>query len=133
MINADGRNTDKNQIRQCRILDLVLAREIDLLFDDRILAEYRDVLARPKFRFDASHSASLLTFLQLSGKHIVAPPLPRIEDVEILDKDDLPFAEVAFAGKATSVVTGNVKHFTFLAGYQMPVLTPRQFMETWKY
>lgn len=114
-----------------RILDLVLAGKIQVLFDDRILAEYRDVLARPKFSFNASHVASFLAFLRLSGKHVVAPPIPGIENASIPDRDDLPFAEVALAGKAAFIVTGNVKHFVFLATYPIPVLTPRQFMEAW--
>lgn len=114
-----------------RILDLVLAGKIQLLFDDRMLAEYRDVLTRPKFNFDTVKVTSIFAFLQLSGKHIVAPPLPGIENMEIADIDDLPFAEVAFAGNATSLVTGNVRHFTFFAKYQISILTPRQFMETW--
>ncbi|HFQ94840.1 MAG TPA: putative toxin-antitoxin system toxin component, PIN family [Anaerolineae bacterium] len=114
-----------------RILDLLLAGQIQAVFDDRILAEYRDVLARPKFNFNAAHTASLLAFLRLSGKHVVAPPLPGIEIASLPDSDDLPFAEVAFAGNAAFIVTGNVKHFTFLAAYPISVLTPRQFMEAW--
>ena len=114
-----------------RILDLILASQIQLLFDDRMLAEYRQVLARPKFKFDAVHVASFLAFLQLSGKHIVAPPLPGMENVTIVDTDDLPFAEVALAGEAAAVITGNVKHFAYLSNYPVPVLTPRQFMDSW--
>ena len=34
-----------------RILDMAMAGELRLLYDDRILSEYRDVLLRPKFSF----------------------------------------------------------------------------------
>jgi hypothetical protein len=33
--------------KRLRVLDLVLTGEIDVATDDRILAEYREVLARP--------------------------------------------------------------------------------------
>ena len=35
-----------------RILDMAMAGELRLLYDDRILSEYRDVLLRPKFSFE---------------------------------------------------------------------------------
>ncbi|MDI6769102.1 MAG: hypothetical protein QMD04_05440 [Anaerolineales bacterium] len=46
---------------------------------------------------------------------------------EIPDPADLPFAEVAVAAGVDALVTGNVRHFTFLAEYKVKVLTPAQF------
>lgn len=114
-----------------RIVDLVLAGKIQVLFDDRILAEYRDVLARPRFQFNAAHVASFLTFLRLSGRHVIAPPIPGIELASLPDGEDLPFAEVALAGGEAFLVTGNVKHFDFLADHPISVLTPCQFLDAW--
>jgi predicted nucleic acid-binding protein len=47
---------------------------------------------------------------------------------EIPDPADLPFAEVAVAAGVDALVTGNIRHFTFLAEYGVKVLTPAKFV-----
>jgi len=39
--------------KAARVLDLVIRGDIRILYDDRILSEYREVLLRPKFGFEA--------------------------------------------------------------------------------
>ena len=90
-----------------RVLDLVMAAEVTLLYDDRILAEYREVLLRPRFGFDPSDVEALLDFLVSEGEQVVSAPLPII----LPDPDDLPFLEVAVAGLVSALVTGNGQHF----------------------
>jgi putative PIN family toxin of toxin-antitoxin system len=79
------------------ILQLVLDGRLQLCIDDRILAEYGRVLRRPKFRFDDSHVATLLSYIEYTGHHV------QVEDVrfKLPDPDDLPFLEVADAGSLT--------------------------------
>jgi len=90
-----------------RVLDLVLLQELKPVFDDRILAEYREVLRRDKFGFSPDDVDDLLTFIEAEGQRIVAPPL----DVSLSDPDDLPFLEVAVAAGADVLVTGNPRHY----------------------
>ena len=56
-----------------RILDMVLLGDLRLVYDDRILAEYREVLARPRFGFDLNDVADLLHYLEAEGVVVTAP------------------------------------------------------------
>jgi putative PIN family toxin of toxin-antitoxin system len=110
-----------------RIVDGLVAEELRALFDDRVLDEYRDVLERPKFNFGAREIDDLLDQLVAAGEHVAAPPL----SVELPDVDDLPFMEVAVAGGADALVTGNARHFPRLARSGVKVLSPSEFVELW--
>ncbi|RLC74149.1 MAG: putative toxin-antitoxin system toxin component, PIN family, partial [Chloroflexi bacterium] len=74
-----------------RVIDLVLLKELKPVFDDRILAEYREVLRREKFNFNPEDIDALLAFFEAEGEKVIAPPL----DVSLPDPDDRPFLEVA--------------------------------------
>ena len=50
------------------VLDLVLARQVRIAFDERIFAEYTDVLARPEFEFPPGHVHTVLDFLWRLGE-----------------------------------------------------------------
>ncbi len=104
-----------------RVLDLTAAGALVLLYDDRILAEYREVLFRPRFRFPVADVSVLLAFVEWSGEAMVALPL----GVELPDPDDLPFLEVAGAGGADALVTGNPRHFRPTRGkHRVKVVSP---------
>ena len=104
-----------------RVLDLTAAGALVLLYDDRILAEYREVLFRPRFGFPAADVSVLLAFVEWSGEAVVALPL----GVELPDPDDLPFLEVAVAGGADALVTGNPRHFRPTRGiHRLKVVSP---------
>lgn len=111
-----------------RILDLVTSGRVLLLFDDRILAEYRDVLARPRLRIPPVEAAGILDLIERDGLLTVAAPLA----AELPDPDDLPFLEVAVAGQVDALVTGNVRHFSPAPGLiEVPVLAPAAFLTLW--
>lgn len=112
-----------------RVLDLILAGEIRVTYDDRILSEYAEVLARPKLAIRPSRARAVLGFLQLAGIHISAVPL---QITQVPDPDDLPFAEVAVTSHADALVTGNPKHFAFLNKHSVPVLSPSAFLDRWR-
>jgi uncharacterized protein len=90
-----------------RILDMIVSQPVPVLYDDRILTEYRQVLERPRFGFDYSAVASLLDFIEFSGEHMSCASM----DIVLPDPTDLPFLEVAITGMADALVTGNTKHF----------------------
>jgi putative PIN family toxin of toxin-antitoxin system len=106
-----------------RVLDLALSGEIRLAYDDRVMAEYREVLARPKFGFSPEDVADVLAFLEADGEPVTALPL----SCELPDADDLPFLEVAAHAEAT-LVTGNTAHYPASFRGAVVVLTPAEFL-----
>ncbi|QLQ06156.1 MAG: PIN domain-containing protein [Anaerolineae bacterium] len=59
-----------------RMLDMVLSGDLRAAFDDRLLAEYREALARPKFSFAPEDVAVVLAYLEADGEPVTARPLP---------------------------------------------------------
>lgn len=102
-----------------RVLDAVLAGVLELALDNRILDEYREVLARPKFALPASAVHDLLAFLAGTAEHLVAAP---VKD-PLPDESDRPFLEVAQTAGAI-LVTGNARHFPARARRGLQVLGP---------
>jgi putative PIN family toxin of toxin-antitoxin system len=111
-----------------QIVDLVLAGEIQLACDTRILAEYRDVLARPELGIDQSQSEEVLRYIEQSATVVTTQSWPE----PLPDPDDEAFLCVAEISKALCLVTGNVKHFPARARRDVRVLTPRQFMDSFQ-
>lgn len=109
-----------------RIVDLILGARIQVLYDDRILAEYRDVLTRPQLAIEPSLAQAVVGYVRLSGEQVMGLPL---DNGTLPDPDDLPFAEVAISGKADMLVTGNMKHFSGLKERGVTVLSPAQCLE----
>jgi putative PIN family toxin of toxin-antitoxin system len=110
-----------------RIVDLILGAHIQVLYDDRILAEYLDVLARPQLAIEPSLAQAVIGYIRLSGAHVMALPMDKNA---LPDPDDLPFAEVAMTGEADMLVTGNMKHFSRLKERSVTVLSPAQCLES---
>lgn len=107
-------------------LQLVLQGAVTLLADSRVLAEYDEVTARPRFAFDAAERRLLLETLGAIAEPVVARPLR----LALTDPEDRVFVEVAVAGRADAIVTGNVRHFVLRRGkLTVPVLTPRQLVD----
>lgn len=111
-----------------RIVDLFLDGSVTLLVDDRIVMEYREVLARPRFRFDPVDVDAVLSLIDTAGERVAAGPL----SVTVQDPYDLPFLEVAHTGKADALVTGNARHFRGAAAVGVHVLSPAAFVKRWR-
>ncbi|MBM4368634.1 MAG: PIN domain-containing protein, partial [Deltaproteobacteria bacterium] len=110
-----------------RVLDGVVAGSLGLLCDDRILAEYHDVLARPRLKIDPEERDRLLDYLDRVAERVTAPPLA----VALPDPDDLPFLEVAVAACADALVTGNLRDFPPEARHGARVEAPATFVARW--
>jgi len=109
-----------------RILDLILDGKIQLLYDDRILGEYQEVLLRPELSIQPGHVQAILSYLRLAGKRVSAMPL----FIDILpDQDDLPCIEVAITGEAEAIVTGNRKHFVAVPSVEGKIYSPQEFLK----
>jgi putative PIN family toxin of toxin-antitoxin system len=110
-----------------RIVDLFLAGEVTLLADDRILAEYRAVLRRPKFSLDDADVSDFLYLLEAESERVAATPL----GYKLPDQSDRAFLEVALAGGAESLVTGNVRHFRLPQVGRLSIDSPAEFVRRW--
>jgi putative PIN family toxin of toxin-antitoxin system len=108
-----------------RIVDQLLAGAVTALYDDRVLSEYRAVLVRPVFGFRAADVDTLIDAIERDGEAVVttvwAGTLP--------DPTDLAFLEVALAGRADALVTGNARHFRPVLGrHAISIITPAAFL-----
>jgi len=110
-----------------RVLDLLTTGDLQAVYDDRIAAEYRQVLARPRFGFHPEAVAHLLDYLFTEGLPLVARPLPPA----LPDRGDQPFWEVAIEAGAP-LITGNLKYFPTEACTGIEVLAPAAFIERWR-
>lgn len=90
-----------------QIVDLIITGEIDVACDSRILAEYRDVVARPELRIKQSDAEDVLQYLERIALRVTPARWPEA----LPDPDDEPFLAVAEAAQAVCLVTGNVRHF----------------------
>jgi putative PIN family toxin of toxin-antitoxin system len=103
------------------LLNAILNEEVTLLFDNRIFAEYRRVLGRPRFGFSEEMIEPLLEYLTSAGEFVAADYSGR----HFEDAEDKKFYEVAVTGNADYLVTGNVRHFP-----EDPlIINPRDFAE----
>ncbi len=109
-----------------RILDMVLAGAYLLAYDDRLLAEYTEVLERPRLGFAPELTRVVLDHLRLVGLHVAAPPLMGVDPP---DPTDRPFAEVALAAPADALITGTTQHLAFLSGTAIRVVSPADFWD----
>lgn len=107
-----------------RIIHMVSAGELTLFLDARILSEYNEVLRRPRFGFDEEKIAALLDYIMYRGLIVASSPLQH----SLPDPDDEPFLEVALAGKAVCLVTGNQKHFPAGRCQGGKILSPGEFL-----
>jgi uncharacterized protein len=109
-----------------RVLDLVLSGEVVVAHDDRLFAEWRDVMYREKFGFDRRDVEIVLGFMESEGIGIKAPPL----GANLPDPDDVPFLEVAHATGA-ALITGNMKHYPEEERRGVEVMGAAEFLEKW--
>jgi len=115
-----------------RIIDMITLGRLQCVYDDRIMAEYWEVLSRPKFQavISARERRDILDYVARAGIHVVAGPL-RKDAPASPDPDDVPFVEVAVAGGAEIIITGNVQHFSYVRNQQwvIKILSPRDCYE----
>jgi putative PIN family toxin of toxin-antitoxin system len=103
-----------------KILNLLLAGRLTLLFDNRILFEYIHVLKREKFGFSDDVITPFIDFIKNEGIYVHAEPL----NISFPDIDDKKFYEVFKSGQADYLITGNLIHFP----KEINLLNPTNFL-----
>ena len=94
------------------------------IVSDAVLAEYREVLARPRLAIDKSKAETALASIRDASILVTAKNVVYAST----DPDDNRFLECAQAGDADYLVTGNLKHFPQQWG-TTPIVSPRQFID----
>jgi putative PIN family toxin of toxin-antitoxin system len=104
-----------------RVLDAVLDGRVKLVYDARILVEYRDVLHRPRLKLAPAKITAFLTALQ--SQKIVTPTALSVYGP---DADDIVFVEAALATTDRTIVTGNLADYPPEILHGARVLPPAQ-------
>lgn len=106
------------------VTEETLTGRIIPLLNDEIIAEYRDVLNRPKFRFPADAVEVVINELIKRGIFLNGETVDEI----IPDPKDAVFYQVVMEARKSDpayLVTGNLKHFPVKSF----IVTPREMLE----
>ena len=103
-----------------RVLDLLVGKQITPLYNDEVIAEYRDVLNRPKFPFDRQEVAELIDFIIEIGVDTARTQFDEGMPVE----DDRVFYEISLTEEDSFLVTGKIKHYPHVS----KVVSPAEFI-----
>jgi len=108
-----------------RIVEWLRNGEVQAVVDDRIMAEYAEVLARPVLRLPVAEVELVLASIRTRAFSVEAAAIHLTH--ELPDPDDAPFLECAQTA-GVPLVTGNIRHFPKSATKGVSVLTPAQFV-----
>ena len=102
-------------------LETLLSGEVTPLYNDEIIAEYKEVLHREQFKLPAQMVDGIIRRIQENGISS-----QRVHsDESFPDADDVVFYEVALSREDSFLVTGITKHFP-----KTPiVVTPLEFLK----
>jgi len=106
------------------LVALAIQKQVRLFLSPAILEEYTEVLTRPKFPFDPKMVETFLRDLKRAAA-VVVHPTTRVTAAP--HEPDNRFLECAKAAHAEYLVTGNKKHFPFLAFEGTRIVSPAEF------
>lgn len=110
------------------IKDLFIEQKFQLCISDELLAEYYEVLARPKFsKFQDFFIRAETLLVEIETK--ATKYNPNITLDLISDDDDNMILELADECLADFVITGNTTDFTFLTYKQTKIVTPKEYWD----
>jgi putative PIN family toxin of toxin-antitoxin system len=108
------------------VFNLAIVGDIQWSVSEPILAEYNDVLHRPRLAIDPAKAGEALR--RIRSVALLVHPTSGVAAAS--DPDDNVFLECAQAADAAYLVTGNIRHFP--ARWETTrIVTPRQFIDIW--
>ena len=112
----------KDNAATVQVFKRILGGDVIPLYSNETMAEYREVLARRKFKFDNEVVNYVLSAIEKFGMLVTPSPTGSV----LPDLDDLPFYEIVMERIDDNpyLVTGNIKHFT----NERFVVTPSEFL-----
>jgi putative PIN family toxin of toxin-antitoxin system len=117
LIHADG--------APGRIVDLLRSGVLQPVVDDRILAEYANVLRRPFLRtyISAWECEHIMEYLRHNSWYVTATLV--VHDMPY--PGDIPFLEIAL-GEQAPLITGNRRHFPAISARACEIYSPADFL-----
>lgn len=113
--------TKNEQSATFRVAKLLQQGKFKALYNEEILAEYQEVLSRPKFNFPKEAIATIIAYVKEYGIHSDRVPY----NEKMPDEDNRVFYEVALSKEDAYLITGNQKHFPVTP----IVVTPAEMLE----
>ena len=102
------------------IIDQITDQKLQVCYSQEILAEYVEVLSRPRFNFNKEDRDNFVQGVQWFGL-LAQPPA---SSVPLPDEDDRCFYDVAKFCDAV-LITGNTKHYPA----EPFIVTPSEFLD----
>jgi putative PIN family toxin of toxin-antitoxin system len=113
------------------INDFFIEQKFQLCISDELLAEYREVLARPKFsKFQDFFIRAEALLVEIEAKATRYVPTTTIDLIS--DDDDNMILELADECLADFVITGNTTDFRFPTYKQTKIVTPKEYCENYQ-
>ena len=103
-----------------KIFKMFLTEALKLIYSEDIIAEYEDVLYRPRLRILAEDADIVLVAIRQHGELVA--PIP--STFPMTDEDDRCFYDAAKIANAY-LITGNTRHFPA----ESFILTPFEFLQ----
>lgn len=103
-----------------KVVSHMLNGHIKPVYNDEIIAEYTEVLHRPKFKLNDDDIKLLIGYITKYGIYSERVPY----DGDMPDEKDRPFYEVSLSYEDSFLVTGNLRHFPVTP----TVVTPAQII-----
>ena len=114
------------------IYDLFIEKKFQLCISDELMAEYYEVLSRPKFaRFQDFFIRAEALLVDIESK--ATKYFPKITLNLISDDDDNMILELADECEADFIITGNSTDFIFPLYKQTKIINPREYWEFFQF
>jgi len=104
-----------------KIVDSLFKGKIIPLYNEEIMAEYKEVLSRPHFDISKDERDALFEYIRKKGVEAERTSANTL----FIDESDRVFYEVALSEEDSFLVTGNLKHFPV----DSRVVTPAQMLQ----
>ncbi|MBQ9418088.1 MAG: PIN domain-containing protein [Bacteroidales bacterium] len=112
-----ARNSDSATVR---VMQALGDGAFCALYNDEIIAEYREVLGRDKFKFEDDVASGVVSMVLDNGLYRNGTATAD----NVIDPKDAVFYEVALSKEGAYLVTGNTRHFPA----QPIVVTPAEMV-----
>lgn len=104
-----------------QVLEHIFSKDIIPMYNAEILAEYDEVLHRPRFAFRKEDILEVISAVTTNG---ISSQRVAVKE-NATDPKDVVFLEVAMSRNDSYLVTGNIKHFPVTPR----VVTPNEVLE----
>jgi uncharacterized protein len=113
------------------ISQLFIEQKFQLCISEELLAEYYEVLARPRFsKFQDFFIRAESLLVEIASKATMYAPAITLDLIS--DDDDNMILELADECLADFIITGKTTDFTFPTYKQTKIVTPREYWENYQ-